>query len=172
MHSARPSIAALRPATTDDIGQIIALEQAVPTAPHWSVSEYEACLAADTMPRRLLLVAEANGLIIGFIAGKVLPLGAGEPPHEALAEIESVAVSPSLRRQRTGTLLCRAMLDWFHAQDASEVHLEVRSSSAGAIALYRSLGFQQQGLRRAYYRDPVEDAVAMRLDRCAEGRPT
>ncbi len=124
------------------------------------------------MPQRLLLVAEANKTIIGFIVGKVLPLGAGEAPRELLAEIESVAVSLSLRRQGIGTLLCRAMLDWFRTQEASEVHLEVRSSSAGAIALYRSLGFQQQGLRRAYYRDPVEDAVAMRLNRCADGSAT
>lgn len=154
----------LRQATADDISEIVALERAAVTAPHWSAAEYRACLDANTIPRRLLLVAEANGAIAGFIVGKALILNAGEGRCEVLAEIESVAVLSSLRRQGTGTLLCRAMLGWFGQQQAIAVQLEVRRSSTAAIALYLSLGFQQEGLRRAYYRYPVEDALAMRLN--------
>ncbi len=168
MPTANPATPALRRATADDIMEILALERTIPTAPHWNASEYQACLVADTMPRRLLLVAERNGAIVGFIVGKSLVLSEGEETRDVLAEIESIAVSPSLRRQGTGTLLCQAMLEWFSEPKALVVQLEVRSSSSAAIALYRSLGFQQQGLRRAYYRDPVEDALVMRLDRSSD----
>ena len=46
--------------------------------------------------------------------------------------------------------------------DIEAVQLEVRASNAHALQLYRSLGFQQVGLRRQYYRDG-EDAVLMTL---------
>jgi ribosomal-protein-alanine N-acetyltransferase len=39
----------------------------------------------------------------------------------------------------------------------------VREGNVGAIALYRQLGFEVEGRRRGYYRDPVEDGVLMRL---------
>jgi len=39
----------------------------------------------------------------------------------------------------------------------------VRASNRPALAFYRSAGFGQAGLRRAYYIDPIEDALLMRL---------
>jgi ribosomal protein S18 acetylase RimI-like enzyme len=45
-----------------------------------------------------------------------------------------------------------------------EIALEVRAASAGAIALYATLGFTQTGRRPRYYRDPEDDAVVMRLE--------
>jgi len=42
--------------------------------------------------------------------------------------------------------------------------LEVRRSNAGAIALYRSLGYRQVGIRPNYYADEGEDAIVMIAD--------
>ena len=44
--------------------------------------------------------------------------------------------------------------------------LEVRVSNTAAQGLYRTLGFRLVGLRRGYYKAPVEDALlmALRLD--------
>ena len=42
------------------------------------------------------------------------------------------------------------------------VHLEVRTDNATAIALYRSAGFTEVGLRRRYYRISGADAYTMR----------
>jgi [ribosomal protein S18]-alanine N-acetyltransferase len=39
----------------------------------------------------------------------------------------------------------------------------VRASNAGAIALYKLLGFVEAGRRPRYYQDPQDDAVLMRL---------
>jgi ribosomal-protein-alanine N-acetyltransferase len=42
--------------------------------------------------------------------------------------------------------------------------LEVRTSNEPAKRLYLSRKFHQIGLRRAYYRDPIEDALVLRWD--------
>jgi ribosomal-protein-alanine N-acetyltransferase len=42
--------------------------------------------------------------------------------------------------------------------------LEVRTSNAGAIALYRRFGFEQKGVRKGYYPDNGEDALLFRRD--------
>ena len=44
------------------------------------------------------------------------------------------------------------------------VHLEVRTDNAPAIALYRSVGFTEVGLRRRYYRISGADAYTMRRE--------
>jgi len=43
------------------------------------------------------------------------------------------------------------------------VFLEVRESNAAARSLYGERGFEPVGTRRAYYRNPVEDALVLRL---------
>ena len=48
--------------------------------------------------------------------------------------------------------------------DAYQLSLEVRASNSPAIALYESLGFQQVGLRKNYYRKPKEDALILRKE--------
>ena len=39
--------------------------------------------------------------------------------------------------------------------------LEVRKSNAAAIAVYQKNGFQIAGMRKDYYRKPMEDALIM-----------
>ena len=72
-------------------------------------------------------------------------------------------MAPSAQRAGIGRALCCAVLDWCRSNRATEVVLEVRAGSAGAIALYAGLGFTQAGSRPRYYRDPDEDALIMRL---------
>jgi ribosomal-protein-alanine N-acetyltransferase len=52
------------------------------------------------------------------------------------------------------------------------VLLEVRASNAPARALYRSAGFFEHGVRRAYYSDNGEDAIEMRLDLSTSSEPS
>ncbi len=50
------------------------------------------------------------------------------------------------------------------AKDGIELFtLEVRCDNNAAMALYRSLGFKETGLRKGYYNNPVCDAVLMDL---------
>jgi ribosomal-protein-alanine N-acetyltransferase len=52
-------------------------------------------------------------------------------------------------------------LDWGRRRGARRAFLEVRPSNAGALALYRSLGFRTLSLRRRYYQHPTEDALVL-----------
>ena len=39
--------------------------------------------------------------------------------------------------------------------------LEVRVSNAPAIRLYEKLGFENKGIRKNFYENPIEDAMIM-----------
>ena len=97
---------------------------------------------------------------MGFAVGKVIGSGA-----EGVAELESVAVDGGGAAEWVWAGLCvRRWLEWCRGQGAGAVELEVRAGSEGAIALYAGLGFVVVGAARGYYREPVEDAVLMRLE--------
>jgi [ribosomal protein S18]-alanine N-acetyltransferase len=156
-----------------DLEAVVALERAVGEAPHWGEPEYAAIVssqedtrggAQDVGMRRCLLVAKAEGRLVGFAVGKVI--GAGP---DCLAELESVVVEARARRGGVGRVLCGAVVEWCRGQGATAMELEVRAGSAGAIALYARLGFVVVGRRGAYYSGPVEDALLMRLELGEDG---
>jgi ribosomal-protein-alanine N-acetyltransferase len=62
-----------------------------------------------------------------------------------------------------GRALLDAVIGDATAAGARLLLLEVRAGNAPALALYRSAGFFEHGVRRAYYSDNGEDAVEMRL---------
>ena len=150
----------VRVAGSADLAEVVALERIVAEAPHWAEADYGAIVSVDrgldSAVRRCLLVAEAEGRLLGFAVGKVI--------GSSVAELESVAVEAAARRGGVGRALCQAVVDWSRDQGAEAVVLEVRASSGGATALYRGLGFVVVGRRAGYYREPFEDAVLMRLE--------
>jgi ribosomal-protein-alanine N-acetyltransferase len=83
------------------------------------------------------------------------------PPQ---AELESISVAAGSQRRGLGRMLFDALLSELRAAGVLEIALEVRASNDAAVAFYRRAGFGQTGTRRAYYADPIEDAVLMRLD--------
>ena len=143
----------VRAAVLDDLAGVVALERAVSEAPHWAERDYAEIVAGSGV-RRCLFVAESAGELVGFAVGKAVA---------DLGELESVAVRSDARRSGTGWALCGVVVEWCRAHGAKALELEVRAASAGALALYERLGFERVGLRRGYYREPVDDAVLMRL---------
>jgi ribosomal-protein-alanine N-acetyltransferase len=144
----------VRRASPADFKAILSIEQVCDDAPHWSKASWLDALSKDqrTEPARASFVAENSNEIIGFAV--ISCVG-------NLAELESIAVSIPARRQGIGRELCRQGMDWSRDQGARTIELEVRASSRGALALYQSLGFIEQGRRRNYYRKPIEEAVLM-----------
>lgn len=144
----------VRRALPSDAEAILAIEQACIEAPHWSPAAWREALSDDaaSAPERATFVADDGKGIAGFA---VVSCAAG------VAELENIAVQPDARCQGIGRMLCRQVIDWSRSRAAHALELEVRASSAAALALYRSLGFAEQGRRRSYYRDPTEDAVLM-----------
>ncbi len=67
--------------------------------------------------------------------------------------ITVVAVDPLQRRQGLGRQVLQALLSHGHRLGAERATLEVATSNTAAMALYRSLGFRDAGIRRRYYRN-------------------
>ena len=93
-----------------------------------------------------------------IIAHGVMSVASGE------CHLLTLCVSPEFQRQGFARKLFQILLDRAFKLEASVCFLEVRSSNAGAIALYRSMGFAQVGERRNYYpnqRTGREDALIL-----------
>jgi len=101
---------------------------------------------------RCVVALTRPSLVVGF--GCVMSSGFE-------AHITNIGVDPSWRRRGVGRHLVTALLtcarDWGH----DSATLEVRAGNAAAQALYRSLGFESEGVRPRYYPDNAEDAVIM-----------
>ncbi|HEY6724797.1 MAG TPA: ribosomal protein S18-alanine N-acetyltransferase [Polyangiaceae bacterium] len=79
-------------------------------------------------------------------------------------ELLDLATEPSQRRRGVASALLQELTSTAVSLAASAVFLELRSSNHGALALYAKHGFRVVHERKNYYRDPVENAVCMRLD--------
>ena len=77
--------------------------------------------------------------------------------------ILQVAAAPAERRRGIGRALVDETLAYAAREKVRLVLLEVRRSNAGAIALYRRVGFIANHVRRGYYPDG-EDALEMLVE--------
>ena len=75
--------------------------------------------------------------------------------------INNLAVSPAYRRQGIASALMHYVLGQGQVLGALRATLEVRRSNEAARRLYERLGFAAAGVRRAYYTNPVEDALVL-----------
>ena len=90
-----------------------------------------------------LFVAEADGRVAGFlhvIAQDALPIPILVPRR--LAMVDNLAVRRDLRRLGIGRSLMDRAEAWAREQGAAELELHVFEFNAGAIAFYRSLGYE------------------------------
>lgn len=145
----------IRQMTAVDVVRVLEIAASLPELPHWPESAYLRALNLESTPRRIALVAAAPEEVEGFTVASLLP------PQ---AELESIAVAAGSQRRGFGRMLFDALLSELRTAGALEITLEVRASNHAALAFYGRAGFVQTGTRRAYYTDPVEDAVLMRLD--------
>ena len=93
------------------------------------------------------LGSELAGILAGFTASDT-------------GEILTVATVPMYRRQGIARKLMEGFFD--AVPDGTEtIALEVRQSNDAAIALYKRFGCEKVGVRKRFYRCPVEDADIM-----------
>jgi tRNA threonylcarbamoyladenosine biosynthesis protein TsaB len=102
------------------------------------------------------VAARTAGTLVGY--GGISRLGR-RPPFEY--EVHTIGVDPVCQGRGIGRRLLAELLNF---AAGGVVHLEVRTDNAAAIALYRSVGFTQVGLRRRYYRASGADAYIMRRE--------
>jgi ribosomal-protein-alanine N-acetyltransferase len=79
------------------------------------------------------------------------------------AEVLTLAVAPSVRRQGVATRLLSAAVTEARGCGATAVFLEVATTNLAAQALYRRAGLVEVGRRRRYYADG-SDGIVLRLN--------
>ena len=77
-------------------------------------------------------------------------------------ELLKIGVDPERQGEGIATDLLNEALKTATGLGCNECFLEVRWSNHRAISFYIKEGFEMVGIRRRYYRNPVEDARVMR----------
>ena len=137
----------------------MALEQQSPAAGHWSRQQYEKLFEPENLSqasKHFALIAEDGEppAVAAFLVSHNL---------DAEWELENIVVAENARRRGLGTLLLCQLIAHARTRGGSAIFLEVRESNQDARALYKKLGFQEQGLRKNYYSHPLEHAFIYRL---------
>ena len=112
----------------------------------WTAGQVEEVLRSDV--NSCALAADENQLV-GFLVWQ-------ETDFEA--EVLQIAVLPSYQGQKIAT----ALFDFLPAD--KEIFLEVRKSNQRAQAFYKKEKMAVIAERKAYYHDPVEDAIIMKRE--------
>jgi len=155
-------LAALHTCLEDGVGQVLAPDEISLT-----VEQERAFIdSVREHPGRLFLVAEVSGELAGS-------LNLERAPRKRMAHTAmlGMALLPSFRELGLGTALLRACLAWAEAERIEKVCLHVLADNGRAIALYRKLGFVEEGraARAIRYEDGryVDDMVMGRYLRPA-----
>jgi GNAT superfamily N-acetyltransferase len=95
-----------------------------------------------------LFLAEASGVLSGFLAARLrrAPAWFG---GAAVGFVSEVWVEEAARGAKVGEALVRAAEDWFRAQDAKRVELQVMLANTPARKLYAKLGWRDELLQMA-----------------------
>lgn len=140
-----------RPMTTADLEEVMAVERASYEFP-WSAGFFRQELQVACARS---IVAERDGKIIGYILFWMLP---------GAVDIHNLAVRSEYRRRGVARALMEQVIAQARHHSAARVMLEVRKSNLAAQNLYQSMGFSVTAIRKGYYSDNDEDALAMTLE--------
>lgn len=141
----------------EDLDAVLAIEEASFTKP-WTRDMYLAELQNEGVS--FCYLAKDAGLgVLGFCSfWRVL-----DEMH-----INNLAVHPARRREGIGTALLIFVMKEGARLGARRASLEVRRSNEVARHMYERLGFLPAGVRRAYYTNPVEDALVLWCEKLDE----
>jgi [ribosomal protein S18]-alanine N-acetyltransferase len=143
----------IRPATSNDIPAMLAIEKASPEASHWSLNTYQQ-IFTGTAVRLALIVVDEDDDVAGFLVARLVP---GE------WELENIVIASHNRRCGYGSLLLEQLLYRARLESPTKISLEVRESNAPARSLYEQFSFRQLSTRSGYYEHPKEDAIVYAL---------
>ncbi len=132
------------------IGAVAALEERL-FSDAWSREMISGGMSA---PAQTFFTARTpDGRIVGYAAiMTVLDEG----------ELLRIGTDPEFQRQGIGSALMEQVIQAAEERGLSFLLLEVRQGNTPAVRLYEKYGFCREGVRRDYYRNPLEDALIMR----------
>lgn len=75
--------------------------------------------------------------------------------------ITNIAVTSVTRQKGVASKILGKLIEIADEKNMIGITLEVRESNKEAINLYKKFDFEQEGIRKEYYKNPVEDAIIM-----------
>ena len=141
----------IRKMHTEDIPFVEEIESAMNSLVS-GYQEYTKEMLASSQQDTLFVTALADERIVGY-CGMYCSFEEGE--------ITNVAVDPAHQNCGIGKALMQYLLNQAQQKGITRVILEVRISNENAMRLYRSLGFQNCGIRKNFYELPREDGMVM-----------
>jgi RimJ/RimL family protein N-acetyltransferase len=157
----------VRPAATSDAGALVRLGRSVAaegelwlTYNRSSSDERRNVKSVRRDPNAAVFVAESPA----GIAGRLSISRDGSVYSHHVAEL-GLMVAAKERRRGIGTALMEEAIKWARGSGVTKLELHVFPHNEPAIALYRKLGFQDEGHRRRHYRiaGHYVDAILMAL---------
>jgi ribosomal-protein-alanine N-acetyltransferase len=141
----------IRPLRPEDIGAVVSIEAESFSTP-WSPETFSGLIGRDAV--ELIVMVDQDTEVIGYaVLWCILDQG----------ELANLALATPRRGEGLGGLLLRHVLRVAKGRGVEKLFLEVRASNRRAIELYRAQGFEEVGVRKAYYEQPREDALVMLL---------
>jgi [ribosomal protein S18]-alanine N-acetyltransferase len=138
----------IRPATLLDLPTLLAIEKVAFPSP-WTEEHFRYELEKN--PYAFVMVAMINDQIVGYLDFWIT---------FQQAQINNLAVLPSLKRKGIGQILLKDALTRIESAYCQQVTLEVRVSNLPAQTLYLKHGFKILLTKPHYYADG-EDAYLM-----------
>lgn len=138
-------------ATREDEAALVRLEAEAFQRRSWGAQSVRDSFVADRVT--ILMAGKSRAAPVGFAIWRDL---------EGEAEILTIGVAPDAQGKGAAKALLAAMLEGAKSAASTRVFLEVDGENQKALALYKDAGFEEAGVRRAYYRDGA-DALFMQL---------
>jgi ribosomal-protein-alanine N-acetyltransferase len=140
-----------------DLDEVMAIETASFLNP-WTRESFTFELVNSDVSYLFVVRSAAGGPVVGYCCTWRL--------FDEL-HINHIAIREDIRGLGAGRALMRFVIDDAVVHCARRATLEVRRSNAVARHLYHTLGFVEADVRRAYYREPEEDAIVLWCDLCS-----
>ena len=149
MNEDMSALVEIRTMSYSDLKSVITVEEKAYPHP-WTLGIFRDCLRIGYNAWVMTLDKE----IIGY---GIVMLSPGE------AHILNICIEPDFQKKGLGRYLLRHILKKSTQTDVDMVLLEVRRSNAAAQQLYKSEGFHELGMRKAYYPadNGREDAIIL-----------
>ena len=136
-------------ATRDHIEEIFNINKLAFATP-WSINSIEKEIIDN--PHALYIIAVKENMVLGY-GGLWIILDEGH--------ITNIAIHPNYRRLGIASLVLSTLIEESKDRGINSITLEVRKSNLAAQNLYKQFGFIEEGYRKNYYSDNLEDAIIM-----------
>ena len=139
----------LRPMERSDIALMAAIEASAYEFP-WELETFRSCFKVGYH----CWIGERARQVVGY---GISTIGAGE------SHVLNLCVAPGWQGRGYGRVLLQKLVDEAIRFKVDSIFLEVRPSNPHAIKLYRSMGFNEIGLRKEHYpaKGGRENAIVM-----------